>query len=504
MKPYLIILFFVFLGCSSEKETPLQENVDSTSLLDNHTKAKSILDEMGVAGGYSDNDTISQLNLDFGGKVYALFQGNGADSLSKELPRDGSVVLDVENGDYYYESTTKWPYFENISKGMKRNDSLFAFNSFSKTYSISSTSEDNNVWIKRIPFLLFLEMNKNLTSLRYIGNATLNGRSQKILSVVVSEKLVRLYIDSSNHLLHKITFLEHFSDLGDSEVEIVYDSYIDYKGIKLAANIKRYEKEFIVFDYSLKTGNELSIDGNSKLSGYSLMNNQIQDSSTNQMKLVEINDHIFMVKNIGNRDYNSVFMDFGDYLVALEAPLGDWASKLAIAEIRKKYPTKPIKYVVITHFHGDHSGGAVEYIKEGATVIAPENSKAYFEGLINATHSLVGEKTTDTLNPKFSIVDNKLLTLSTDNFDLIIKDVGPNAHVNNILVAYSPQFKFLFQGDLFRVPEENADPEPARKEALQFYDIVKSEGWEIDYLTGTHGHIGSLKDLEEMKKQADR
>ena len=51
----------------------------------------------------------------------------------------------------------------------------------------------------------------------------------------------------------------------------------------------------------------------------------------------------------------------------------------------------PVKYVVNTHYHGDHTGGNEAFAKEGAVVVADPNvAKRLSEGTVNA---LTGAKT---------------------------------------------------------------------------------------------------------------
>ncbi len=46
-----------------------------------------------------------------------------------------------------------------------------------------------------------------------------------------------------------------------------------------------------------------------------------------------------------------------DYLIVVEGPQGDPRSMAVMAEAKKLVPNKPIKYLVNTHHHFDHSSG---------------------------------------------------------------------------------------------------------------------------------------------------
>ena len=55
--------------------------------------------------------------------------------------------------------------------------------------------------------------------------------------------------------------------------------------------------------------------------------------------------------------HHSLAVDMGDHVVVIEAPQNEARSDLVIATTKKLIPSKPIRMVVNTHLHFDHSGG---------------------------------------------------------------------------------------------------------------------------------------------------
>jgi glyoxylase-like metal-dependent hydrolase (beta-lactamase superfamily II) len=53
----------------------------------------------------------------------------------------------------------------------------------------------------------------------------------------------------------------------------------------------------------------------------------------------------------------SVLVEFSDHVVIIEAPQGDERTAATMAAVKQLLPSKPIRYVVNTHQHFDHSGG---------------------------------------------------------------------------------------------------------------------------------------------------
>ena len=63
-----------------------------------------------------------------------------------------------------------------------------------------------------------------------------------------------------------------------------------------------------------------------------------------------------------------------------------------IAEAKRLIPDKPIKYVVNTHSHIDHSSGLRAFVAEGATILTHQLNKAYLEKTLSLPHTLNPDK----------------------------------------------------------------------------------------------------------------
>src|ERR1700746_3316564 len=93
-----------------------------------------------------------------------------------------------------------------------------------------------------------------------------------------------------------------------------------------------------------------------------------QDFSKVQIKTPDLGNKTYMLEGQGGNITVAVGTD-GIIMVDTQfAPLSD-KIKAAI----KAISPLPIKYIVNTHFHGDHTGGNANFQKDGATVIAQDN-----------------------------------------------------------------------------------------------------------------------------------
>ena len=90
-----------------------------------------------------------------------------------------------------------------------------------------------------------------------------------------------------------------------------------------------------------------------------------------QIKTTKLADNLYVAEaapNIGN----VVFLTGPDGILLVDTMNAPLHEKL-IAAIRAAGGTGPIRYVINTHLHGDHTAGNAAFAKDGAVVIAHEN-----------------------------------------------------------------------------------------------------------------------------------
>jgi len=159
----------------------------------------------------------------------------------------------------------------------------------------------------------------------------------------------------------------------------------------------------------------------------------------------------------GGGSYDSILVEFKDYVMMLEAGQSEARALAYVAEAKKLFPNKPIRYVWNSHPHSDHTGGLPVLVAEGATIITSENNKKFLEGALNAPRTLM----TDTLakNPKKAKIEGvgEKKVYSDGTRTVEIYHVSPVPHSNGLTIAYLPKEKVLFQGDFTVTPGEPAN-----------------------------------------------
>ena len=110
------------------------------------------------------------------------------------------------------------------------------------------------------------------------------------------------------------------------------------------------------------------------------------DFSKVEIKTTDLGDNMYMLEGQGGNITVAVAKD-GIIMVDGEfAPLHD-KIKAAVATVSNQ----PIKYLINTHFHGDHTGGNEPFAKDGATVVSEINVKNRLAA--GTTNGLTGVKT---------------------------------------------------------------------------------------------------------------
>src|SRR5262249_41100189 len=77
--------------------------------------------------------------------------------------------------------------------------------------------------------------------------------------------------------------------------------------------------------------------------------------------------------------YAAIAIDMKDHILLLESGQSEARGQAVIAEAKRLIPNKPVKYVVNTHSHVDHSSGLRAAGSEGATILTHQMNKAYLE-----------------------------------------------------------------------------------------------------------------------------
>jgi glyoxylase-like metal-dependent hydrolase (beta-lactamase superfamily II) len=206
-------------------------------------------------------------------------------------------------------------------------------------------------------------------------------------------------------------------------------------------------------------------------------------------KLVELSPNVQMVQGGGA---NNLIVNMKDGLAVLDAPTDEGQSKWVIDAAKAKYPGKPIKYLVLTHHHMDHTGGMRAFAAEGATVIVPAPDKTYFERVIKAPHTLEPDAEQKAMKPATVQEVKDSFSIKDDSAEINLYNI-PNPHVDGFLLVHVVKDNILWVTDLIspRGPITRNPQTLAVGEALRKHNITGA------LIAGGHGATAKQVDIAQ-------
>src|SRR5438445_12887375 len=166
------------------------------------------------------------------------------------------------------------------------------------------------------------------------------------------------------------------------------------------------------------------------------------DFSKVEIKTTDLGDNVYMLEGQGGNITVAVAKDGIIMVDGQYAPLHD-KIKAAIASLSNL----PIKYLINTHYHGDHTGGNEPFAKDGVIVVAQENVKKRLEA--GTTNGLTGAKTPPAQPgalPADTYTNFSKIRLPGRVADL--KNI-PNAHTDGDTYVWFKTANVLATGDTF-------------------------------------------------------
>jgi len=144
-----------------------------------------------------------------------------------------------------------------------------------------------------------------------------------------------------------------------------------------------------------------------------------------------------------------------------------------VAEVKKLTP-QPIKYVVNTHHHGDHSGGNARMLAAGAQVITSEASRRYM-----ADANQPGQATVTFADRGFIHLGGKAVELYQFG----------RAHTGGDTFVYFPQHRVLAAGDAYTLaPETPQLVDYANGGSAKDWPMTLDRALQLDFDTVVPGH----------------
>jgi cyclase len=161
----------------------------------------------------------------------------------------------------------------------------------------------------------------------------------------------------------------------------------------------------------------------------------------------------------------------------------------------KSITDKPVKYVLNTHQHGDHTGSNAKMLDASAEIIAQRNARANM-----VTGKMPGV-------PRISFSDETEVFLGGKE---VLAHYFGRGHTNGDAVIYFPADRTVHTGDLFTVTTSSASMNVAPfidysangsvVEWTKTLDGILNSGWDFETVIPGHGPIVKKADLVKFRQ----
>ncbi|MDD2723312.1 MAG: MBL fold metallo-hydrolase [Methylovulum sp.] len=278
--------------------------------------------------------------------------------------------------------------------------------------------------------------------------------------------------------------------LGDTLMETKFSDYQDFGGVQFPAHIERSQGGYPVLDLNvadvkLNPAVALSVPGD------------VKNFTFPPVKATALADGVFYLTG---GTHHSVAIEQQDHVVVVEAPLNEGRSLAVIAKVKEIIPNKPIKYLINTHAHFDHSGGLRTYVDEGATIVTARQNQPYYARAWTAARTINPDRLArSNKTASFEIFTDKHV-LSNGGRSIEIHSIAGNGHNDAFALVYLPAEKILIEADAYTPAAANV-PAPASPNpySVNLYENIQKLGLDVDKIAALHGpRVVALSDLRAV------
>jgi len=280
--------------------------------------------------------------------------------------------------------------------------------------------------------------------------------------------------------------------LGDMAVVTTYSGYRNFGGVQFPSRIVQTEGGYPTLELTVS-----NVEANAFVSIDVPESVRTATAPAVTVMSQKVAEGIFWLTG---GSHHSLAVDMGDHVVMIEAPQNEARSEAVIAETKKLIPNKPIRYVVNTHIHFDHSGGLRTYVDEGATVVTHQANRAFYAKAWAAPRALMADRLSKSRKTAmFQTVTDRGELRGSNGRTIELHLLQKNPHNEQLLVAWLPAEKILFQSDMMNPPAPNTPAPPPTPTITNFYDNLQRLNIQPQQIVGGHGNrISTLADLRTV------
>ncbi len=209
-----------------------------------------------------------------------------------------------------------------------------------------------------------------------------------------------------------------------------------------------------------------------------------------KLELIKVRDDLYVISNVAVPGLVTALITNQGVLLVDDKFEVDHDNIMALL---KTVTNQPVKYVVNTHYHGDHSGGNAKLQALNALAVASDEARAR---MVAVNQSGV---------PNISLTDTATIHIGGKTVE--IHHVGA-AHTNGDVVVLFPEHRVLAAGDIF------ANGPGTSAQLVDYAGGGSAKEWpkavaqalalSFDTVIPGHGLVSTRADLEAYRERATR
>ncbi|MBL8521086.1 MAG: MBL fold metallo-hydrolase, partial [Betaproteobacteria bacterium] len=464
-------------------------------------------------GGRERIEALESVSLEYTGLRTMINQSRRALGPWDREPSSGRVVFDRKGTRLYAENHNHYPGIGRFSAAwaLKGNEGYhwdLHGNSHGREWMMKYSGADaEEPWAfvpRWMPPFLLLAAAQAHTQLRHAGVVRRNGRAHDaVVFTQRNRQTLTLLIDRATARLAAFESVRGDGVHGDVLDTVAFDGYRRHAGVMFpgvrtdflnGALARRLDLAYQVNAPLPDTLFELPRDVRAPATPAHGPPHGAHHGAPAGGRLKRIGEGVYLDTDMGG----VMIVEFRDFLVVVECP-GDHAmSQSTIDAARARFPDKPIRYVVPSHTHGDHGGGARAYFHLGATLLTTPANVPFYRRLAKVRHTISPDPWSASKRaPRIETFESyRRITDGTQTLDL--HDLGPNAHSDTLVFAWLPAQRILWQADLVFSPAIGPEVNAAMPITVAFARRLVSLGI-TDLASIVESHHDRVISVEEFR-----
>ncbi len=225
---------------------------------------------------------------------------------------------------------------------------------------------------------------------------------------------------------------------GDMDVRTLYSGYKNFGGVMFPTRIQVIAGGYPTLDMTV-----------TKVAPNAAADIKVPDGLKPMRQNVKVDKVADGVWFLAGASHHSVAIEMKDHLVLFEGPNGDGRANAVIEAAKQTVPGKPIRYVVNTHHHFDHSGGLRAFAADGAAIVTHKINVPFYQKAYGGTYRIRPDSLAKAKKPVKFVATEDRHVLTDGSRTIELHRLVGNAHNDGLLIGYLPKEKVMIVADAF-------------------------------------------------------